>query len=110
MLKEWSQPAFDLVTDRLALIGDPTRARLLALLEQGEATVQQLSDQLPSTPQNISRHLGILYRSGIVARRREGTTVRYSLADYSACRLLEQTLASISGQLDELADVAKLAA
>ena len=110
MLKEWSQPAFDLVTDRLALIGDPTRVRLLALLEQGEATVQQLSDQLPSTPQNISRHLGILYRSGIVARQREGTTVRYRLVDYSACRLLEQTLASISGQLDELADVAKLAA
>jgi DNA-binding transcriptional ArsR family regulator len=110
MLKEWSEPAFDLVTDRLALIGDPTRVRLLALLEQGQATVQQLSDQLPSTPQNISRHLGILYRSGIVARQREGTTVRYSLADYSACRLLEQTLASISGQLDELADVAKLAA
>jgi DNA-binding transcriptional ArsR family regulator len=110
MLKEWSQPAFDLVTDRIALIGDPTRVRLLALLEQGEATVQQLSDQLPSTPQNISRHLGILYRSGIVARRREGTAVHYSLADYSACRLLEQTLASIRGQLDELADVAKLAA
>jgi len=110
MLKEWSEPAFDLVTDRLALIGDPTRVRLLALLEQREATVQQLSDQLPSTPQNISRHLGILYRSGIVARQREGTTVHYSLTDYSACRLLEQTLASISGQLDELADVAKLAA
>lgn len=110
MLKEWSQPAFDLVTDRLALIGDPTRVRLLALLEQGEATVQQLSEQLPSTPQNISRHLGILYRSGIVARQREGTAVRYGLVDYSACRLLEQTLASISGQLDELADVAKLAA
>jgi ArsR family transcriptional regulator len=110
MLKEWSQPAFDLVTDRLALIGDPTRVRLLALLEQREATVQQLSDQLPSTPQNISRHLGILYRSGIVARRREGATVQYSLADYSACRLLEQTLASIRGQLDELADIAKLAA
>jgi ArsR family transcriptional regulator len=110
MLKEWSQPAFDLVTDRLALIGDPTRVRLLALLEQREATVQQLADQLPSTPQNISRHLGILYRSGIVARQREGTTVRYRLVDYSACRLLDQTLASISGQLDELADVAKLAA
>jgi DNA-binding transcriptional ArsR family regulator len=110
MLEEWSDPAFDLVTDRLALIGDPTRVRLLALLEQGEATVQELADQLPSTPQNISRHLGIVYRSGIVARRREGTTVRYRLVDYSACRLLEQTLASISGQLDELADVAKLAA
>jgi DNA-binding transcriptional ArsR family regulator len=110
MLKEWPDPAFDLVTDRLALIGDPTRVRLLALLEQGEATVQQLADQLPSTPQNISRHLGILYRSGIVARQREGTTVRYRLVDYSACRLLDQTLASISGRLDELADVAKLAA
>ena len=58
----------------------------------------------------MSRHLCILHRSGIVARRREGTFVYYSLADYSACRLLDQTLTSISGQIDELADMVKVAA
>jgi DNA-binding transcriptional ArsR family regulator len=61
-------------------------------------------------PQNVSRHLGILYRAGIVARRREGTRVHYSLADYSACRLLEQALSSLSGQIEELADLVKPAA
>jgi len=30
--------------------------------------------------------------------------------DYSACRLLDQTLESITGQIDELADLVKLAA
>lgn len=110
MPQSWTDPLIDLVTRRLALLADPTRVRLLALLEQREQNVQELSDAVSSTPQNISRHLGILHRSGIVARRREGTSVYYSLVDYSACRLLEQALASISGQIDELADLVRLAA
>jgi DNA-binding transcriptional ArsR family regulator len=106
----WSAVVVDLVTSRLSLLADPTRVNLLALLEQHESTVQELSDKLPSTPQNISRHLGILHRAGIVARRREGASVYYSLVDYSTCRLLDQALVSITGQIDELADVVKLAA
>jgi DNA-binding transcriptional ArsR family regulator len=110
MAQSWTEPLVDLVTQRLALLADPTRVRLLALLEQREQSVRELSDSVTSTPQNVSRHLGILHRSGIVARRREGTSVYYSLVDYSACRLLEQALASISGQIDELADLVRLAA
>ena len=110
MAQSWTEPLVDLVTRRLALLADPTRVRLLVLLEQREQNVQELSDAVMSTPQNVSRHLGILHRSGLVARRREGTSVYYSLVDYSACRLLEQALASISGQIDELADLVRLAA
>lgn len=110
MPQAWTEPLVDLVTQRLALLADPTRVRLLALLEQHEQSVQELSDAVTSTPQNVSRHLGILHRSGIVARRREGTSVYYSLVDYSACRLLEQALASVSGQIDELADLVRVAA
>lgn len=72
--------------------------------------MQALADQMPGTPQNVSRHLCILYGAGILARRREGTSVYYSLVDYSACRLLDQALASIAGQIDELADLVKFAA
>jgi DNA-binding transcriptional ArsR family regulator len=110
MGRSWSEPLIDLVTSRLALLADPTRVQLLTMLERDAATVQELADKLTCTPQNVSRHLGILYRSGIVARRREGTSVYYSLADYSACRLLEQALQSVTGQIDELADLVKLAA
>jgi len=110
MARAWSVPVVELVTSRLALLADPTRVQLLALLEDGEATVQELADKMAGTPQNVSRHLCILHGSGIVGRRREGTSVHYSLVDYSACRLLDQTLASITGQIDELADLVKLAA
>lgn len=110
MARVWSVPVVELVTSRLALLADPTRVRLLALLEGGEATVGELADKMSGTPQNVSRHLCILHSSGIVGRRREGTSVYYSLVDFSACRLLDQTLASISGQIDELADLVKLAA
>ncbi len=107
MPRSWSEPLIDLVSDRLALLADPTRMRLLTLLEQREARVQELTDTVTSTPQNVSRHLAILHQAGIVSRRREGTSVYYSLVDYSVCRLLDQTLATISGQVDELADLVK---
>jgi DNA-binding transcriptional ArsR family regulator len=111
MSPAWSDSVVGLVTGRLALLADPTRVQLLVLLEQQqESTVQELSSKMPSTPQNISRHLCILHRAGIVARKRDGTSVYYSLADFSTCRLLDQVLKSITGQIDELADVVKLAA
>jgi DNA-binding transcriptional ArsR family regulator len=108
--QSWSEPLVALVTDRLALLADPTRVRLLVALEQREQSVQELADGVVSTPQNVSRHLGILHRAGIVTRRRDGPCVYYSLADYTACRLLEQVLAGITGQIDELADLVKVAA
>ena len=110
MSETWTAPVVDLVTSRLALLADPTRVHLLTLLERGETPVQEICDQMASTPQNISRHLCILHRAGIVTRRRDGNSVLYALADYSTCRLLEQTLASIRGQIDELADLVGIAA
>jgi DNA-binding transcriptional ArsR family regulator len=106
----WSESVVDLVASRMALLADPTRVRLLVLLRQHEGAVQEFSDKVSSTPQNVSRHLGILHRAGIIARRREGTSVYYSLTDYSTCLLLDEVLKSISGQIEELADVVKLAA
>jgi DNA-binding transcriptional ArsR family regulator len=110
MGQSWSESVVELVTSRMSLLADPTRVHLLLLLRESEGTVQHLSDSVASTPQNISRHLGILHRAGIVARRREGTFVFYSLADYATCCLLDQVLECISGQIEELADVVKLAA
>jgi DNA-binding transcriptional ArsR family regulator len=110
MSPAWSESVVTLVTGRLTLLADPTRVQLLVLLEQHESTVQDLSSKVACTPQNVSRHLSILHRAGIVARKRDGTSVYYSLADFSTCRLLDQVLASITGQIDELADVVKLAA
>jgi DNA-binding transcriptional ArsR family regulator len=95
-----------LLARRMQLLADPMRVRTVAILETREACVQELSDQLGATHQNMSHHLNLLYRDGVLARRKEGTTVFYSLADYTACRLLEQASASVRARLEELSDAA----
>jgi DNA-binding transcriptional ArsR family regulator len=100
----------DLVSRRLRAIAEPTRICLIKTLERGDATVQDLTDRLMTTHQNVSKHLGILYQSGIVSRRRDGNKVWYSLADYSACRLIEQATMSTTGYIEELAGIAGLEA
>ena len=81
---------------------------MLTILERGEATVQDLTDELLTTHQNVSKHLRILYAAGIVTRRQDGNKVWYSLADYSACRLIEQATASVTGYVEELAGITGL--
>lgn len=101
-----SSDLLDLVAQRLRVIAEPTRMRILALLEKGEASVQELTDELPTTHQNVSKHLAALLGVGIVSRRREGSWVRYSLADYTAIRLIEHAAAGVAGHIDELSEIA----
>jgi DNA-binding transcriptional ArsR family regulator len=101
-------PAADLlerVTRRMHVLSDPTRLRLLFALEEGEACVQQLAEELGLVHRNVSHGLNLLYREGLLSRRREGTLVVYSLADYSACRLVAQATESITAQIEELGDL-----
>lgn len=108
MSENLSEAFLDLVTRRLQAVADPTRIRLLMSLERREATVQELTDELFTTHQNVSRHLGILYQLGIVTRRKDGNKAWYSVADYSSCRLIEQVTASVTGHVEELVAIAGL--
>jgi ArsR family transcriptional regulator len=89
----------------MRLLSDPVRVRILTILEQREACVRELADQLSATPQNVSHHLGALYRDGVLSRRKEGTTVIYALSDYTACRIVEQALESVTAQVEELGEL-----
>jgi DNA-binding transcriptional ArsR family regulator len=84
------------------VIADPTRIKLLDRLRATEATVQELTDAVGSTQQNVSKHLGVLADAGIVARRREGNFMRYRVVDESVYRLCEEICGSVARQLDDL--------
>src|SRR5258708_35071293 len=63
-----------------AAVADPTRRRVLdALLERGEATTTILAEGLPVTRQAVAKHLAVLNRVGLVAGRRRGREVRYTV-------------------------------
>ena len=63
----------------LRLLADPTRLRLLLLLEQEELSVAELQDILGMGQSRISSHLAQLKRAGVVEDRRAGKNVYYGL-------------------------------
>lgn len=77
----------------------------MGLLNEREATVQELTDRLATTHQNVSKHLGVLYQAGIVSRRREGSCVRYALVDWTGWWLVEQIAGSVAARYEELQEL-----
>jgi ArsR family transcriptional regulator len=65
-------------------LADPTRVRILALLEREELAVQELMEALGMAQSRVSRHLAILRDAGLVQDRRDGTFVFYRLATQSS--------------------------
>ncbi len=63
----------------LRLVADPTRLRLILLLEQEELSVAELQDIMGMGQSRISSHLAQLKRAGVVADRRAGKNVYYAL-------------------------------
>jgi len=61
-------------------LADPTRLRILALLEREELAVQELMDVLGMAQSRVSRHLAILREAGLIRDRRDGTYVFYRFA------------------------------
>lgn len=71
----------ELVAARFRILGDPSRLRLLGLLMRGEHTVHELVEASGLTQTNVSRHLGLLRRDGVVGRRPDGNRAVYRITD-----------------------------
>jgi DNA-binding transcriptional ArsR family regulator len=98
-------PVVELIARRFRVLGEPMRIRLLERLLEGEASVQELLEVTSSSQQNVSKHLGVLLQAGIVARRKQGTSVYFSVADESVFALCEQVCGSVERQLTSLGDL-----
>jgi DNA-binding transcriptional ArsR family regulator len=62
------------VAERLRVLGQPVRLRLIEQLTAGPSTPMELSEVIGTSQQNVSKHLLALYRAGVVTRRPEGRT------------------------------------
>jgi DNA-binding transcriptional ArsR family regulator len=95
-------PLVELIAERFRVLGEPMRITLLDTLREGEATVQELEEATGASQQNVSKHLGVLLRAGIVARRKEGNFAVYSIADEAIFSLCEQVCGGLQRQVSEL--------
>lgn len=71
--------AHTLVLDRLTTLADPTRSRILLLLERNELTVGELCTVLQLPQSTVSRHLRWLSDAGWVVSRQDGTSRFYAV-------------------------------
>ncbi len=82
------------IYQQLARVGkafaSPVRLRLLDVLDQGECTVEELSERAGVPLKNTSAQLQHLRSAHLVTTRRDGTRIRYRVADQRVTRFLAQ--------------------
>lgn len=82
----------ELISERMLLLGEKTRMRILDELRCGERNVQCISDALMTTQQNVSGHLRLLHAARVVTRRPSGREVFYALTDETVVEVWERML------------------
>jgi len=97
--------ALQLVARRFAVLSEPLRLKLVHALFDGEKTVNALVEETGGTQANVSRHLQTLAHAHILARRKEGLQVFYSIADPSIFKLCELVCGSLEKSLAKQAGV-----
>ena len=80
--------AADQAVGALKLLANVERLLLLCQLSQGEMCVGDLETQLDIRQPTLSQQLGVLRNEGVVATRREGKNIYYSVADPNLLEIL----------------------
>jgi DNA-binding transcriptional ArsR family regulator len=88
----------EVMAQRFRLLGEPTRLRILQLLETGDKPVNDIVNTLNSSQPNISKHLQALCYGGLISRRRDGLNVVYSISDPMVFKLCELVCNSATEQ------------
>ena len=90
------------------VLGDPTRLRLLQLLEAGEQSVGELVAAVGQPQPRVSTHLACLRHCGLVTTERRGREVVYSLVFRGLDQVLDRALEVTSPLVDRLATCTRI--
>ncbi len=94
---------FDKAADLFAVMSTPIRLRIISALCQGEKNVGQLLENIGVAQPNMSQHLNILFRSGVLGKRRQGAQVLYRMAGDTAAKICRAvcTQVAIGADMDD---------
>lgn len=92
---------FDLAAELFAVLATPIRLRILSALCNQEKSVSELLLEIDTTQPNLSQHLAVLFNTGVLAKRRDGTQVIYRVQSEKAVALCRSVCTQIAIELDE---------
>lgn len=77
------------IAEVLKAMADPTRLKILHCIHNGERCVSDILEVVGGSQANVSKHLSVLKRAGLVDCRRSGLNVYYRIIDegvFTICR------------------------
>ncbi len=86
---ESADRVFEVAAELFGLLSTPARLQIVCELREGEKNVGELLARINISQPNISQHLGMLYRGGILARRKVGSQVYYRIVSERASLLCD---------------------
>lgn len=92
---------FELAAELFSVLSTPMRLRVLSALCVREKSVNELLLEIDTTQPNLSQHLAVLYRTGVLAKRKEGAQVIYRVQSEKAVALCRSVCTQIAIELDE---------
>ncbi len=92
---------FEMAAELFGVLATPMRLRILSALCDKEKSVSQLLQEIDTTQPNLSQHLNLLYRAGVLAKRKEGTQVIYRVQSEKAVTLCRTVCTQIAIEMDE---------
>ncbi len=95
--------ALEQVAHYFQVLAEPTRLLMLNLLRERERNVGELAQLCGFTSANISRHLSLMSKQGLVERDNRGTSVYYRIADESVYALCDLVCGNIARRFDRMA-------
>ena len=69
------------VARMFAALAEPTRLRILQLLQEGPMNVGQIVERLGIKQANVSKQLAVLHQAALLERQRDGNQVHYSIGE-----------------------------
>ena len=92
---------FELAAELFSVLSTPMRLRILSALCKQEKSVNELLLEIDTTQPNLSQHLAVLFKTGVLAKRKEGTQVIYRVQSEKAVALCRSVCTQIAIEMDE---------
>jgi len=78
-MKAEEKRLYRLKAEVIAAAGNPIRLAIIDFLKEGEQCVCNIAEHVEAQRSNVSRHLGVLLKAGVVDQRKDGLKMIYSL-------------------------------
>ncbi len=91
---------FDSVAELFGVLSTPIRLKIISAVCNGEKNVSELLSEIETTQPNMSQHLSMLYRSGVLSKRRDGTQMYYRLQSERVATLCRAVCTQVAIELE----------